>query len=131
VRYLLPLWLILITALSLAPVEVKDRLGTTGALHTYGHVVVFLITTVLACLGTADTWTRFARAGAIAVFAMLCEWMEFAVYGNFYFEWRDVRVDWIGIALGLAISAAAQRILEARRRLALKSQSVATPGVPC
>lgn len=115
VRYLLPLWLVAIAGLSLAPFPVKYHLGAIGPMHTFGHIVGFLITTVLTCSGASDMWTRWCRAGSILVFAMLCEWLELAVYGNFHFEWHDVRIDWIGVALGLAISAITYRVVEARK----------------
>jgi hypothetical protein len=120
VRYLLPLWLILITGISLAPFRVKYHLGAMGPLHAFGHMAIFLVTTVMVCSGAADTWIRLCRAGSILLFAMLCEWLELAVYGNFHFEWHDVRIDWIGVALGFAISELIHRVLEARRARELK-----------
>ncbi|HWF46997.1 MAG TPA: hypothetical protein VG168_08330 [Bryobacteraceae bacterium] len=119
-RYLLPLWLIVIAGLSLAPFRVKYHLGAIGPMHTFGHIAVFLITTVLACFGAADTWTRLCRAASILLFAMLCEWLELAVYGNFHFEWHDVRIDWVGVALGFAISLITHRSSTARRTDELK-----------
>jgi hypothetical protein len=130
VRYLLPLWLIVVAGLSLAPFRVKYHLGAMGPMHASGHIVVFLITTVLACAEAADLWTRLCRTGSILVFAMLCEWLELAFYGNFHFEWRDVRIDWIGVALGLAISAITHRVLEARKRRARQESHNETSSTP-
>jgi hypothetical protein len=118
VRYLLPIWLILITGLSLAPFRVKYHLGATGMWHSMDHVAIFLVTTILVCYGAADTWTRMGRSCALLVFAILCEWLELAVYGNFRFEWHDVLIDWSGIVLGFAVSAITNRLFEARKRLA-------------
>ena len=114
-RYLVPLWLILIAGLSLAPFHIKYHLGATGAFHFYDHIGVFLITTLLVSFGATDSWTRLARAGSLVAFAVLCEWLELAVYGNFRFEWHDVVIDWTGVALGLAISTVGQRVFKARR----------------
>lgn len=133
-RYLVPLWLILITGLSLAPFHIKYHLGATGAWHTYGHIAAFLTTTVLVCFGAADTWNRVGRAGSLLAFAMLCEWLELVVYGNFHFEWRDVFIDWTGVAIGFAISAVAHGVLARKRRAkeaSLRSTPVEQPVAGC
>ena len=92
-----------------------------------GHVAVFLVTTILVCVGAADAWTRLARGCAVLVFAMLCEWLELAVYGNFHFEWHDVRIDWIGVAAGLAIWALGYRLFEVKKRLATGNSDQVSP----
>ncbi|HEX4232021.1 MAG TPA: hypothetical protein VHZ07_25360 [Bryobacteraceae bacterium] len=120
VRYLLPLWLIVIAGLSLAPFRVKYHLGAIGTMHAFGHIAVFVVTTVLTCSGATDIWIRLCRAVSILLFAMLCEWLELAVYGNFHFEWHDVRIDWIGVALGFAISLIIHRVFEGHRTGELK-----------
>jgi hypothetical protein len=113
----MPIWLILITGLSLAPFRVKHHLGATGMWHTGGHILVFLITTVLICSGAEDKWTRAARTLVVLLFAILCEWLELAVYGNFRFEWHDVRIDWIGVALGFVVASVAHQLAGAKKRV--------------
>lgn len=129
VRYLMPIWLILITGLSLAPFRIKYHLGATGMWHTLGHILVFLITTLLVCFGAGNNWTRVARTLLVLVFAMLCEWLELAVYGNFHFEWQDVRIDWTGVALGFAIATIADQLLKVRRRIAKESRETASASI--
>jgi hypothetical protein len=105
------LWLIVLTSFSLAPWIVKFRLGITGARHNRWHFAAFFIT---ALVFSRDLFqggglsSRVFRSLAVPpMVAMTLEAFEVAFYHN-RFEWRDVGVDWAGIAVGFAGLAAWQ-----------------------
>ncbi len=103
-RYVVGVWLALITALSLAPFAVKSQLGTMGHFHDLGHFSTFLVTGILLCWTGNTLSSRLARYVQVCCIAVLLEALETAIYRN-RFEWRDVMVDAIGAAAGCAIAS--------------------------
>jgi hypothetical protein len=101
-RMFLLFWLLLIAALSLAPLEVKSHLGTMGSWHNLGHLVIFFVTTLLLCRQAGTTKAVLARCGAALLLALGTEAMEKLVYHNPY-EWNDVGVDALGVLAALAV----------------------------
>jgi VanZ family protein len=98
-KLLIVFWLVLLAALSLAPFEVKQRLGTNGRFHQLGHVATFALTGLIVCWTAASIQQRLWRLAAICCFAVCMEALETAIYRNGY-EWRDVGLDAAGAALG-------------------------------
>jgi hypothetical protein len=101
-RFILVLWLLFITALSLVPLEVKYRLGTMGNLHNFGHLAIFLVTAVLMCWNASSTPARLLRCCGALLVAMLLEALEKIVYHNAY-EWSDVAIDAAGVMVGFLL----------------------------
>ncbi len=101
-RFVVPLWLTFVTAISLMPLKLKYRVGTTGVLHNPGHFVVFLVTSVLVCRSVANPGSRLLRWMGVCCFALAVEFLECLTYHN-RMEWHDVLVDFFGAAIGLAI----------------------------
>lgn len=95
-------WVVLITALSLAPFGVKLQLNTMGPLHDAGHLGVFLLTAVLLCWTAKGTTGQLARYLGVCLIAVSIEALEAAIYHN-RFEWRDVMIDVLGAAIGLVV----------------------------
>lgn len=98
-RIVTVLWLGFVTAISMMPLRLKYRAGTTGALHGPGHLLIFFVTALLLCRPAAR---RLIRWLLVCAFAVSMETLEWAAYHN-RFEWRDVLLDVLGAALGLAV----------------------------
>lgn len=101
-RVIVPLWLAFVVAISTMPLRLKKRIGTTGVLHTPGHVVVFLITAILLCKTAPNLACSMVRWVAACCFALAMEILEAGIYHN-RIEWRDVLVDLLGAALGFVV----------------------------
>ena len=94
-------WLLLLAALSLAPINVKLMLGTMGRFHSIGHLLVFGITAYL-CLGKARTaGSRVTYALVLLALSAFLELLETILYHN-PFEWRDLGLDALAITAVLA-----------------------------
>jgi hypothetical protein len=103
-RKALIIWLVLLTALCLAPVHVKHRLKTDGRLHGVGHVLAFFITSSLL-LWRARRWPARAALMLVAFgLAYATEYSETAIYHN-SLEWSDVRRDGYGIVFGFLFAS--------------------------
>ena len=105
-------WILIVTALSLAPLEVKELIGTTGKLHNFGHFAVFLITAMTMCWGVAGIKGKSRRAMWALYFAVTLELLETVFYTS-YLEWRDIALDASGILTGLAITIVTAAIVSA------------------
>jgi hypothetical protein len=101
-RFILVLWLLFITALSLVPLEVKYRLGTMGSMHSFGHLAIFVVTAVLMCWNAGSVSARLLRCCGALLVAMLLEALEKVVYHNAY-EWSDVAIDAAGVLIGFVL----------------------------
>ncbi|HMF74273.1 MAG TPA: hypothetical protein VK604_01290 [Bryobacteraceae bacterium] len=102
VRILFAIWLLIITCLSLFPLKLKVHLGTVGPWHNTGHLLVFVLTTVLACWTVSGIYARLLCCIGVAGIAMTLEWLETLRYHNPY-EWRDVGSDTAGILIGFLV----------------------------
>jgi hypothetical protein len=99
VRFLVAAWLLLITAVSLAPLRLKLALHTVGVWHNPIHFAVFLATGLLA-LSTASSFaTRGLRTAYLILFCAATELLEALLFHN-PFEWRDLSVDSLGLCSG-------------------------------
>lgn len=96
------IWLVFVTAISVAPFEVKWELGAKGRFHDAGHFLVFFVTAMLTCWTAANSASRIVRLLAVCGVALLQEALETAIYHN-PFEWRDVLVDTLGAVAAFAI----------------------------
>lgn len=101
-RFVGLLWLAFVTFLSLMPLKYKYRAGTTGAFHNPGHFLIFVVTMILLCWHSPNFGSRFLRWIGICCFAIMIEILEWITYHN-GMEWKDVRVDVFGAAIGLAV----------------------------
>jgi hypothetical protein len=101
-RYILIPWLLFVTALSLAPLDVKYRFRTIGSMHNFGHLVIFLVTAILMCWNAGSVSAKLARCSAAIAVAILLEGLEKLVYHNAY-EWTDVAVDAAGVLAGFLV----------------------------
>ena len=101
-RILLAFWLLLITALSLAPMKLKFELRTVGRWHDTGHWLAFFVATVLACWNVKSPYLKLFCGASLLAVGMILERLEQIGFHNLY-EWRDVRTDFTGIAAGLLL----------------------------
>jgi uncharacterized protein YfiM (DUF2279 family) len=106
-RVIVPLWLALLAALSLAPDHWKDRVGVKGSFHGAAHLAVFATTAVIFCWTANSLRSRLLRAFGACLIALLMEWLEAFFYEN-SIEWRDVWTGCLGVALGFAITVVVQ-----------------------
>lgn len=100
-RLVVFLWLLFVTALSVAPFAVKYEFGTKGHFHDFGHFSIFVITVALFCWGEKGITPKFLRFLAACGFGILLEALEMAIYHN-RFEWHDIAVDVAGAVIGFA-----------------------------
>ena len=98
-RLLLIFWLLLIIALSLIPLDLKNELGTTGKLHQLGHYGAFLITAALLCWDANSLSHKILRCSGAFALGFTLEALEVLFYRN-RFEWADVGTDSLGILSG-------------------------------
>ncbi|SRR5579884_1781629 len=111
IRVILPVWLAILFALSLAPEPVKYELGTKGGFHYAGHLIAFMVTALLFCWKPGSARRRLLCAFAACFLALALEGLEAIVYGN-RFEWPDVWIDFLGIVLGFAIAGLVRKKIE-------------------
>ena len=99
---LVAIWILFLTALSLAPLGIKDQLHTTGRLHDWGHFAVFLVTAMV--FTKASFRPRVLGLLATVVLGALLERLEVLAYHSHY-EWMDVGIDTLGALCGFTIMA--------------------------
>jgi hypothetical protein len=103
-------WIAVVAVVSLAPLNVKNDLHTTGQLHFYGHFLIYAFTALIAIpLGTVP------RQQVLIVFSIWCagaalEVIQVVIYKN-EFEWADVLTNTLGLCSGatFALALAARR----------------------
>jgi hypothetical protein len=96
-------WILLIIFFSLAPFAVKLHL-TIGPLHDAGHLLIFLVATVLGCRTISGIYAKLLCCVGLAGMAMALEGVEKIIAYRNPFEWRDVKFDSIGIAAGILLA---------------------------
>jgi hypothetical protein len=106
-RIVVPLWLAILTVVSLASDDFKYHLGTKGPFHHTAHLLAFAITGLMFCWTANSLRSRLLRALAACFTALVLEWMEALFYNNVV-EWHDVWIGCLGVALGLALSIIVQ-----------------------
>ncbi|MBV9157529.1 MAG: hypothetical protein JO097_14795 [Acidobacteriaceae bacterium] len=102
-RVVVPLWLAVLTAVSLAPDRLKFRLGTKGAFHRADHVIIFALTGLVFCWSASSVRSRVLRAAGACLAAFVLEWMEAFFYEN-PVEWGDVWIGCLGAGLGFLLA---------------------------
>lgn len=101
-RYSIAIWIALLLALCLAPLEVKSSLHTFGRLHDLGHIAVFAVTGVLFAWSAKLPPFRAVALVAAGLLALFTEWLEHRFYHN-PIEWKDVYLDCIGVLVASVI----------------------------
>lgn len=97
-RRWIALWFVLIALVSLAPLRVKNAMGTTGILHSAGHMFVFAVSGVML-LAFADTpISRVWRVLFIFLFCASLEALQTVIYHN-HFEWSDLFIDYLAVGI--------------------------------
>lgn len=114
-RLLTAFWLFLITAISVAPLRVKVFLHSTTHWHDAFHLTAFFVTGLLAFSGLGRNLPAWLVSVLLIAYCGVLEWLEAVIYHN-PFEWHDLLVDTLAIALAwLCISPI--RTLLSRQRL--------------
>ena len=101
-RAIVPLWLIILTIVSLMPDDVKFHVGTKGLLHYPMHLVAFIVTGLIFCWNLLNFRSRLACAIVACSAALALEILEAWPRRN-PIEWTDVWVDCLGVAIGLTM----------------------------
>jgi hypothetical protein len=96
------IWMIMLAILSFLPNHDKLLLHTSGHYHRWGHLVAFLIVTLLLTSSATSLRARFTLAAVIVSFGFFLEYVEHIVYIN-PLERSDIRIDTLGVVLGLII----------------------------
>jgi hypothetical protein len=108
------IWMIMLAVLSFLPNHDKLLLHTSGHYHRWGHLVAFLTATLLLISNVTSLKARFALAAVVVFFGYLLEFIEHVVYSN-ALEQSDIRVDTLGVVLGLIIVLLREEFNRARR----------------
>lgn len=102
-RVVVPLWLVLLAAVSLAPDHVKYHLGTKGSFHSTAHFIALALTGLLFCWKATSLRMRLAGVLAGCCVALALEFLERWFYGN-PLEWSDVWIGCLGVVFGFTIA---------------------------
>lgn len=94
------LWLLVVSAGSLLPVQAKIAIGTVGPAHDGVHVFVFGATAVLLMLWAKTRAQEFGFASAAFMIGVGIEIAQKFLSGN-SMEWGDVQTDALGSLLAL------------------------------
>lgn len=97
---------VLILVLSFLPGNLKAFLHTKGRLHAWGHFLVFCGATYLLGYSRAQ---YSVTACIVAIFACSIETAQHLFYAGEVFEWKDVAIDLVGVAIGIALAAQVTR----------------------
>lgn len=100
-RLIVLIWFLLLTGLSLAPLELKVQLGTKGQFHNIGHFFMFVATALLLSSIAKSYSRKLLYCAGGWCFAVFSEVLEAGIYHN-RFEWLDLWTDTLGLAIGLA-----------------------------
>ena len=93
-----------LTMVSFLPSKQKHALHTKGRLHGPGHLLAFLLTTLVLLRLAKRRSTRLLVLGALAVLGPAFEVVQ-SVRDGYGVEWHDVFVDLLGVALGALLLA--------------------------
>jgi hypothetical protein len=108
------IWMIMLAVLSFLPNHDKLLLHTGGHYHRWGHLVAFLIVTLLLAGSVTSMRARFALAALMVSFGFFLEYAEHIVYTN-ALERSDIRIDTLGVVLGLIIVLVREEFIRIRR----------------
>ena|SRR5947209_8348505 len=102
------LWVLVVGALSLSPLAIKQRLHTVGHLHYGGHFLVFALTATAVLWNTPSLRSQILRSGMVILLGVTLEAAEVVVYHS-RLEKRDLLVDAAGAAAGFVAIRAVSR----------------------
>jgi hypothetical protein len=108
------IWMMMLAVLSFLPNHDKLLLHTSGHYHRWGHLVAFLIVTLLLAGSVTSLRVRFALAAVIVSFGFFLEYVEHIVYTN-ALERSDIRIDTLGVVLGLIVVLVREEFIRMRR----------------
>jgi len=109
-RWASAVWLLLVTAGSLAPLKVKVQLHTVGSWHNIFHFFAFCLGGLLFLVPAASSRAVVLRAVALALFCAVIEYLEAVVYHN-KFEWRDFYLDCFSLSVAWLLSFPVRRLV--------------------
>jgi hypothetical protein len=95
------IWLICLSILSLQPERIAGVAQGSFRPHQIMHILVFGVTLILTAALARNPRQEWLAVAGIVVLAVLLELGQWQIYRFQYFEWWDVREDWIGCLLGL------------------------------
>ena len=108
-RYIVAIWVLLLSVVSLGPMWLKYHfLRTGGHMHVPGHFLMFMVTAMLLCWSATSVRSRLLRAFGAFLIGFTTEWLQAVIYHN-PIEWRDIRTDTLGIIAGFLIVSLFQR----------------------
>jgi hypothetical protein len=93
---------LLVTTLSLVPLDIKSRLGTKGFFHAIDHLAAFSVTTLILCWDSRRIVSIVRICVLVFAFGCTLELLQFFIYHN-PFEWDDVLLDLVGVLFGVSI----------------------------
>lgn len=93
-----------LTLVSFLPSKGKHALHTKGRLHGPGHLLAFLVTTMVLLRLVRRRSTRVLVLFALVVLGPAVEIMQ-SVRDGYGVEWHDVFVDLLGVAVGALATA--------------------------
>jgi hypothetical protein len=102
------LWVLVVVALSISPLAIKQRLHTVGHLHYGGHFFVFALTAAAVLWNTPPLRSQILRSGMVVLLGVALEAAEVIVYHSRW-EKRDLLVDTAGAAAGFVAIRAVSR----------------------
>ena len=108
-------WVVTLIIGSLSPDDVKDSIGT-HSYHRLFHFVSFGATAVLFLLISRTRRQEYIAAGGVFALGLTLEALQHFIFGS-DFEWWDVRDDFIGILIALAVFRLVDRLLSTNRAI--------------
>ena len=93
-----------LTMLSFLPSKEKHVLHTKGRLHGPGHLMAFLLTTLVLLRLARSRRTQVLVLLVLAVLGPAFEYVQ-SVRDGFGVEWHDIVVDLLGVTLGALLVA--------------------------
>jgi uncharacterized membrane protein YccC len=118
----LPYWIVAVIILSFLPGSEKLRFGTSPYIphhsvtwqHRWGHCFAFGITAILLLLGTGWRAAEIRAAATAMLFGLIIETSQYCTGLAAVFEWWDVRDDFIGIIVGVAVASLLLNLVESK-----------------
>lgn len=93
---------LLVSAASFLPGEIKAQLHMRGPFHAWGHVYAFALVLVALDLGARGTCQRWMAVGGTALLGFVIEFMQ-ARQSWSAVEWADLACDGLGILAAMLI----------------------------
>ena len=97
------LWFTLVCILSFLSPSTKGHLETRGSFHVPSHVIVFAVSTLVACRHVRYAGGRVVTSTAVIAYGWVIEAMQSRIYGA-ALEWGDVASDACGVLVAFALT---------------------------